>query len=58
MIGDSKKAVEKSEDLQSKGYFALAVRPPTVPQNTSRLRLSLRSDLPIEEIKKFLTLLD
>ncbi|MGL5788791.1 MAG: aminotransferase class I/II-fold pyridoxal phosphate-dependent enzyme [Bacteroidales bacterium] len=58
MIGDSQLAVDKSEELQRKGYFALAVRPPTVPKGTSRLRLSLRADLPIDEVKRFLTLLD
>lgn len=58
MIGDSQLAVDKSDELQRKGYFALAVRPPTVPKGTSRLRLSLRSDLPMEDVKRFLTLLD
>lgn len=41
MIGDSKKAVAIAEELLQKGIFATAVRPPTVPENTARLRFSI-----------------
>lgn len=54
MVGDSAKAMELSLELQDKGFFALAVRPPTVPQGTARIRLSLRADLPLNEMKEFL----
>mgnify|MGYP002658336028 CR=1 FL=1 len=37
------------------GYFVLPIRPPTVPPNTSRLRLSLTADMDFEEVR---TLID
>ena len=39
IIGDPVRTVQLSISLFKKGVFAYAVRPPTVPENTSRLRL-------------------
>lgn len=50
MIGDSAKAVACAEDMQRKGFYLLPVRPPTVPEGTSRLRLSLTSSLETDEV--------
>jgi len=36
----------------------LPVRPPTVPVNTSRLRLSLTSDITINEFKAVIDIVD
>jgi 8-amino-7-oxononanoate synthase len=41
IIGDAKTSLIISEKLLSRGFVAVAIRPPTVPQNTSRLRISL-----------------
>lgn len=41
VIGDAKTALSISEKLLSRGFVVVAIRPPTVPQNTSRLRISL-----------------
>ncbi|MFD0617539.1 8-amino-7-oxononanoate synthase [Paenibacillus sp. GCM10027629] len=41
MIGDNAQAIAYSEALQSKGIAAVAIRPPTVPQGTSRIRFTL-----------------
>jgi 8-amino-7-oxononanoate synthase len=49
-LGDEGRAVRVSEELQAKKLYAPAVRPPTVPPGTSRLRLSLRSDHIPEQI--------
>lgn len=49
IIGENEKTVRVAEQLRNKGFFVLPVRPPTVPVNTSRLRLSLTSDITIEE---------
>lgn len=41
IVGDSKKALEMSERLAEKGFLVGAIRPPTVPVNSSRLRITL-----------------
>ncbi|NQT46287.1 MAG: 8-amino-7-oxononanoate synthase [Candidatus Omnitrophica bacterium] len=41
IIGDSQKAIDMSRELQEKGYWALPIRPPTVPSNEARVRFSL-----------------
>lgn len=41
IIGDAKTSLIISEKLLSRGFVVVAIRPPTVPKNTSRLRISL-----------------
>ncbi|MDE5678296.1 8-amino-7-oxononanoate synthase [Phocaeicola sp.] len=53
-IGDSGDTVLKAEFLQRKGFYALPVRPPTVPEGTSRIRFSLTGDMAEEEIKNLI----
>ena len=55
IIGDNTKTIKVAEQLRAQGYFVLPVRPPTVPVNTSRLRLSLTADITFDEFK---TLID
>lgn len=43
IIGDSQKAVDISKRLFDAGYFISAIRPPTVPPGTARLRISVQS---------------
>ena len=43
IIGDSQKAVGVSNRLFEAGYFISAIRPPTVPPGTARLRISVQS---------------
>jgi glycine C-acetyltransferase len=40
LIGDARKAVALSRALMDKGFYVHAVRPPTVPAGTSRLRVT------------------
>ena len=41
VIGDAAQAVAVSEAALERGVFAQAIRPPTVPEQTSRLRLTV-----------------
>ncbi|WP_240904073.1 8-amino-7-oxononanoate synthase [Bacillus sp. N1-1] len=41
VIGDATKAVQFSRELEREGVFAPAIRPPTVPDGESRIRLTL-----------------
>ena len=41
LIGDSAEAVRISQGLRERGVLVPAIRPPTVPQGTARLRISL-----------------
>jgi 8-amino-7-oxononanoate synthase len=41
LVGSNHEALKLSEYLQSKGILVPAIRPPTVPKNTARLRISL-----------------
>lgn len=41
LLGDSAKAVAWSEALKKAGFWVAAIRPPTVPQNQARLRVTL-----------------
>ena len=53
VIGESGKTVKIAENLQAKGFDVRAIRPPTVPENTSRLRVSLNADLTEEILEDF-----
>lgn len=44
VLGSENAAMEVSARLQERGFFAPAIRPPTVAAGTSRLRLSLCAD--------------
>jgi 8-amino-7-oxononanoate synthase len=48
--GDPRIAVELAELLYNEGIFAQAIRPPTVPRGTARLRVTVRSDHRAEQI--------
>ncbi|MDI6741099.1 MAG: 8-amino-7-oxononanoate synthase [Smithella sp.] len=44
MVGESKTAITLAKTLQSKGFYVLPIRPPSVPEGTARFRLSLCYD--------------
>ena len=44
IIGDSARTIAVSNDLNDKGYLVVAIRPPTVPMGSARLRISVQSD--------------
>jgi 8-amino-7-oxononanoate synthase len=43
-IGEDRRAVAVQERLQEHGYDIRAIRPPTVPEGTARLRVSIHAD--------------
>jgi 8-amino-7-oxononanoate synthase len=45
IVGSNKQALRLSQMLFEKGIYAKAIRPPTVPENESRVRLSLNAGL-------------
>lgn len=51
IIGCSADAVLHAEELQRHGFYALPVRPPTVPEGTSRIRFSLTAEIKTMEIE-------
>ena len=54
IIGESKLAIITAELLQRKGFYALPVRPPTVPEGTSRIRFSLTAALSQNDIEQLI----
>lgn len=57
IVGASEDAICKAEELQRKGVYALPVRPPTVPEGTSRIRFSLTADITENEIDKLIEMI-
>lgn len=53
LIGDNTKANQLSKALYQKGFLIQAIKEPTVPRGTARLRLSLTAEIPKQEIERF-----
>ncbi len=58
VIGENRVAVDLAEHLQAKGFLVFPIRPPTVPQGTARLRLSLTANLKMNDLEKALEMID
>lgn len=54
VIGDSKQTILKAGEMQRKGFYMLPVRPPTVPEGTSRLRISLTAGITSAELNQLI----
>ena len=52
VVGDARRAMALSEHALERGVFAQAIRPPTVPQGTSRLRLAVMATHTAEELRR------
>ncbi len=57
-VGESDKALAFSEYLLDHGLFVQAIRPPTVPEGTARLRVTLMATHRLEEMDTLLTQLE
>ncbi|MBS4193279.1 8-amino-7-oxononanoate synthase [Bacillus sp. FJAT-49705] len=50
LIGDSHEAIQFSEKLMDEGIFIPAIRPPTVPKGSSRLRITVMATHTMEQL--------
>jgi len=57
VLGDEAVSLEASRRLRERGWFVRAIRPPTVPAGTSRLRVSLTAGHTEEQVDGFLSAL-
>lgn len=57
IIGENEKTNLLVSALREKGYLTYAIKEPTVPKNTARLRLSLSADMEEEKLDKFFKVL-
>jgi len=53
-IGDSARAMKHKEALKKRGFFVSAIRPPSVPAGSARLRLSVSAAHTTEQISRLL----
>lgn len=58
LVGDNARTVQLAQHLQQQGFYCLPIRPPTVPQGTSRIRLSLTADMCNEELQSLISCLE
>jgi 8-amino-7-oxononanoate synthase len=52
VLGGAEAALEASRFLESEGFLVTAIRPPTVPEGTARLRLAFCAQHPDSEIER------
>lgn len=57
VLKDSQLALDISQALYQQGILVTAIRPPTVPQNTARLRITLSTQHEMEDIDKLIAAL-
>lgn len=58
LIGSSERALAISDKLMQRGILCKAIRPPTVPPNTARLRLTLSADHSHKDVEYLCDTLD
>lgn len=51
IIGENAKTAEMCEILYQNGYFTLPIRPPAVPEGTSRIRISLTTEITEKDLE-------
>jgi 8-amino-7-oxononanoate synthase len=57
VLGEAARALEKARELYANHIFVPAIRPPTVPKGTSRLRVSLMASHTRDDLERLLSLL-
>ena len=54
LVGDDQRALTLQAQLEQAGLLSVAIRPPTVPDGTARLRLVLRHDCPTGTLSRLI----
>jgi 8-amino-7-oxononanoate synthase len=57
IVGDNRAALDLAEGLRSRGIWVPAIRPPTVPAGTARLRIALSAAHGVEHVDELATAL-
>ena len=57
VLGSDKLAINYQKRLESEGILCVAIRPPTVPEGKSRLRLVIRRNIPEKTFERLLKVL-
>lgn len=57
IIGENDRTAEVCDILFDNGYFTLPIRPPTVPKGTSRIRLSLTTEIEEKDLEKLCSII-
>ena len=57
IVGDNSRALQLAEKLRQQGCWVTAIRPPTVPAGTARLRLTLTAAHEMQDIDSLLEVL-
>ena len=58
VVGDDRRAMHLTSRLLEQRVFVQGIRPPTVPEGTARLRISVSAGHEVEDIDMFVKTLD
>ena len=57
ILGSDELAMDYQKRLEARGLLAVAIRPPTVPEGQSRLRLVIRRNTPVQAFERLVEIL-